>query len=720
MIDLDVKFQYEGEESPTLKRVRADIPAGKCVVLCGGSGCGKSTLLRCVNGLAPQFYEGELKGFCRINGRDTADMSVGDIGELAASVFQDPRSQFFTINSSTEVAFGLENHGVPQEEIRRRVDEAFSAFRLEYLKDRNVYGLSSGERQLVSILSAWAMDTDVILLDEPTANLDYAAIEELKGVLAELKRQGKTLLISEHRLYYLKELADEFWVMKNGGVERRFSAQEMAALPPQELGGLSLRTLDFSGITVQNTDAPRGAQILEIKDAAFSYSAKAQPVLRGASLTVREHEAVGLIGENGCGKTTLGKIIAGLYRPSRGTVCVNGRAMKPRALQKQTMFIMQEAEFQFFTNSVLNELKYAHRETQALDEKIEELLRDVGMWEYRDRHPFSLSGGQMQKLTLLTAYLSDKPIIVLDEPTAGLDAQSLESCCALIRRMQQEKTVLIITHDLELIARVCGRCICISGGAVSGEYPVRQNADIQAIRRHMESEFTRTAKPLPAKQRPCLLHPITKLLFWLAAIVVISTSDNSLVYAVYAALLVMAAADGWLITALAGGAAFAALWGLNALLPNTVMSFIMVLFPRIIAVGASMRTLISRGEAGRTLAALRCIHTPERLIMICAVVFRFFPVLSGDMKLLRQSIKTRGAYVTLSQKLRALPEYIELLTVPMALRVIRIAETLSASAEARGIDLRRRKSNYLSLRCTAWDVVFRALLAAAAAAGILL
>ena len=169
-----------------------------------------------------------------------------------------------------------------------------------------------------------------------------------------------------------------------------------------------------------------------------------------------------------------------------------------------------------------------------------------------------------------------------------------------------------------------------------------------------------------------------------------------------------------------GGASFGALWAANALFPNTVFSFTLVLFPRIIAIGISMRTLIGRNEASRTIAALRNMHLPERLIMIVAVIFRFFPVLSGDMKLLRQSIRTRGAFVTPWQKLKALPSYIEILTVPMALRVIRIAEMLSASAETRGIDLRIRKSNYIPLRFSAWDVVFCVLLTASVAAGLIL
>lgn len=258
MIDFEFEFQYAEEKTPALRQTGGSIPKGRCIVLCGGSGCGKSTLLRSINGLIPQFYEGELKGFCRLNGRDTAGLSIGEIGELAASVFQDPRSQFFTVNSSNEVAFGLENHGMPQEKIRRRVDEAFSVFHLERLKNRNVYELSSGERQLISILSAWALDTDIFLLDEPTANLDFAATQQLKNILLALKAQGKTLLLSEHRLYYLAGIADEYWVMADGEIKEKYTAEEANALSQERLHELSLRTLDLD-----NIDVPERAQLPE-------------------------------------------------------------------------------------------------------------------------------------------------------------------------------------------------------------------------------------------------------------------------------------------------------------------------------------------------------------------------------------------------------------------------------------------------------------------------
>lgn len=720
MIDFEFEFQYSEESTPTLRKVSGNIPAGRCVVLCGGSGCGKSTLLRCLNGLIPQFYEGELTGFCRLDGHGTADLSIGEIGELAASVFQDPRSQFFTVNSSNEVAFGLENHGLPQEKIRNRVDEAFRTFHLEHLKNRNVYELSSGERQLISILSAWAMDTDIFLLDEPTANLDFAATQQLRNILLKLKKQGKTLLLSEHRLYYLADIADEYWIMANGEIKHKYTAEKAKSLSPLQLHTLSLRTLDLEQITVsERPPQPENMpQALSVSNLRYEYGRKNRAILSDVNFSVCTHEIVGLVGANGCGKTTLGKLIAGLYHSTGGEISLFGKAQKPKQLQKQVLFIMQEAEFQFFTNSVLHELQYGHKITAEFEKKTETLLKSMDMWECRDRHPFSLSGGQMQRLTLMMAYLSDKPIVILDEPTAGQDAESLKRCAELIREMGKEKTVLIITHDLELIADACDRCIGLSGGHSDTEFFIRSQQDLQAVRRYMECFHpTKVSPPKQYKER---FHPATKLLYWLVLTIVISTSDNHLVYAAYAALMLLTAADGRLITALFGSASFGALWAANVLLPDTLFSFILVLFPRIIAIGISMMTLIGRNEASRTLAALRNMHLPERFIMIVAVIFRFFPVLSGDMKLLRQSIRTRGAFVTLWQKLRALPSYIEILTVPMALRVIRIAETLSASAETRGIDLKHRKSNFLSLRFSAWDILFFVVLTVSVVVGLIL
>ena len=727
MIDFRFDFRYDGEKEPALKNTGGTIESGKCIVLCGGSGCGKSTLLRCLNHLVPEFFEGELKGFYHIGGKDTDELSIGEVGELAASVFQDPRSQFFTINSSTEVAFGLENHGISRDAMRRRVDEAFAAFGLERLRDRNVYELSSGERQMISILSAWAMDTDILLLDEPTANLDFTAIRQLRDMLMTLKKQGKTMILSEHRLYYLQGIADEFWLVSDGQLQKRYTAEEFAALPEETYAQMPLRTQDLGKVKLSShldvTSQPGTASaVLNVDDLHFTYRKRSDELLNGISLQASCGEIVGLIGSNGSGKTTLGKLICGLVRPAAGSITFDGWRMKPKELHQNALFVMQETEFQFFTNSVMKELMYGHRAEPELEAKAERLLKKFGMWECRDRHPFCLSGGQMQKLSLMVAYLSAKRIVVLDEPTAGLDAESLRSCAELIREMRAEKLVFVISHDIELIAQICTRCLCISSGKVEREFSLTGDAQLRDLVSYMEQGFhmqsgTQPLRPAAAKGRAGRLHPAVKLLFCIVTMIVVSLSSNTLMFSVYAALVVMMIIDRWYAVAAAGGGLIAMLLGLNVLLDNTAVSFALVFFPRILAVGLSMYTMIGRNEAARTLAALRELHVPEKLIMICAVIFRFFPVLSGDMKLMRQSVQTRGVFTSLGQKLRSLPEYLEILTVPMALRVIRIAETLSASAETRGIDLKIKRSSYVSLRYGVWDVVSFIMLAAAVAAG---
>lgn len=719
--EFDIKFRYSEEKRPSLI-AQGGIEKGKCIVLCGGSGCGKTTLLRCLNRLVPTFYDGLLKGFCRLNGRDTGDMSIGEVGEIASSVFQDPRSQFFTVNSCTEIAFGPENFGVSGDEIIKRTDKAFSVFDMEKLRDRNVYELSCGERQLVSILAAWAADTDIMLLDEPTANLDHAAVERFSRMLLKLKSQGKTLILSEHRLYYLSGIADEYWVIDGGEIKHRFTAEEMNEKSIDELTEMSLRTTDLSLVEMKHREKPDGIAkfVFSVESIGFRYK-NGSDVLNGISVNAKQGEVIAIAGSNGCGKTTFGKIISGLLKPTSGGVLYNGEKMNTSEMKRNVMFVMQEAEFQFFTNSVINELRYGNKDREGSSEKTERLLKKTGMWEIRNRHPFSLSGGQMQRLSLMLAYLSPKPIVILDEPTAGLDAASLEGCGEIIAEMSREKLVFIITHDIELMARVCTRCICISDGKISFETELNSDNDLRSLTSYMDENFRLADNARTQKKKPAgRLDPRTKLLYWLTALTVVSSVSNPLVYAVSAAVFAMMLFDGFAALSLCGAGIFSLLLFMDKLFPGTVMSFIAVYFPRIISAGLVFCTLIGRDEAARTVAALSKCHIPERIIMICSVVFRFFPTLSEDMKLMNQSIETRGAFSSAFQKLKAFPEYIEIHTVPMALRVIRIAEALSASAETRGIDLKRKRSSCISVRFGVWDIVFTAILIATTIVGILI
>lgn len=721
MIDFKLNFCYEGENQSALQDVKGTVPSGQCIVLCGDSGCGKTTLLRSMNHLIPTFYEGSLKGYCRMKGQDINALSIGETGKLAASVFQDPRSHFFTVNSSTEVAFGLENHGVTQEKMKRRVEKAFAVFHLEKLKDRNVYELSSGERQLVSILAAWAMDTEILLLDEPTANLDFAAINQLREVLLSLKQQGKTLVISEHRLHYLTDIADEYWVMAQGEIREKRTAQELLALSDEQLSRLSLRTTNLAHLTLQVKQPISPCSetaVLSIRDVGFSYRRNESEILRHCFMRVHTGEVVGLIGSNGSGKTTLGKIVSGLLRADYGEINYNGKPANTRVLRKNSLFIMQEAEFQFFTNSVINELKYGHKDTPEICAEIERLLKRFGMWEYRNRHPFSLSGGQMQKLTLMLACLSSKPIIILDEPTAGLDAKCLKSCVALIQEMQKKKMILIITHDLELISQVCNRCICLSKGSIEQEFFLRDNASLNALMRHMNEHFLLSDNQRMFSQIPARCDPRTKLLLLFAAMVAASSTNLTFVFSIAAVTILLSFIERFYRSAFVQSGILILLVVLNGVFPSGIFSFFASFFPRFLVTWAGLETLIARNEAVKTLAAFRKFHIPEKLIMIFSVIFRFFPVISNDMKLMSQSIQTRGAFSRILEKIRFFPQYIEILIVPLSLRVIRIAETLSASAETRGIDLKCKRNSFVSIRSGIWDIVVLVMVVSAVITGL--
>ena len=584
-VDFKFDFTYNGVEKAALTDISGSVARGSCLVLCGGSGCGKTTLLRCINRLIPQFYEGKLTGFCLIDGKDISNFSIGEVGKLAASVFQDPRSQFFTTDSSSEVAFGLENHGLTSEEIIERVNYVYRESGLDKLKDRNVFELSSGERQLVAILSAWALNVPLLLLDEPTANLDYAAIEYLKELLKRLKSLGYTLIINEHRLYYLRDIADEYLLIEQGKLKARLSCERLLSLSENELAELSLRAIDLSALeytcAATETDIKK---YLELRGIQFGYN-RQDGILRDVCLKAETGEVIGIIGSNGCGKTTLGKLIAGLYKPTAGEICFGTNKLSKRELADNAIFIMQEAEFQFFTNSVINELEYGRTVTPELREIIKSLLIRSDLWEIRERHPFTLSGGQMQKLALLLAYLSDKPIVILDEPTAGLDKDSLQSCAELIAEMRKQKIVFIITHDLELISQSCTRALYISKGVIEREFDLLKGEFSKLfsyMRTHME--LTDNYRKGSKHNNQQLCDPRVKLIYLVVAVLISGSSFTYAVAGAFIASLVLCLYERHYKIAAISGAIFTALHILHLTFHGALTTFAALFFPKLLLI----------------------------------------------------------------------------------------------------------------------------------------
>ena len=458
MISIDrVSFGY-GEAQETLSQVSAAIAPGECVLLCGASGCGKTTVTKLINGLIPAFTPGcRLEGRVEVDGLDPGTTPMYELARKVGSVFQNPKSQFFNLDTDSELAFGLENEGRPPEEIRKRVSDTVDALHLQELQARNIFSLSGGQKQLLAFGSVYAMGPEIFVLDEPTANLDQDAIARLHDQIAGLKRQGRTVVIAEHRLYFLTDLIDRALYLRDGVLERTFTRKQFFALTDGEREALGLRTLIPAGCTLPAA-APGGAKEgLSVEGLTCAYR-KEPPVFQALSFSARPGEVVAITGPNGVGKTTLSRCLCGLIREQAGQIVLNGRPLNRKEQQKAAFCVMQDVNHQLFSDSVWGECRMSAPDVP--DSSLKGVLDSLHLLPFRERHPMSLSGGQKQRLAVATALLSEKPILIFDEPTSGLDYARMVEVSGVIRSLaQQGRIVLVVTHDQEFLQRACDRVL---------------------------------------------------------------------------------------------------------------------------------------------------------------------------------------------------------------------------------------------------------------------
>ena len=466
----DLCFQYEAAaQEDALRNVNLQIRQGECLVLTGESGCGKTTLIRCLNGLIPGFYEGKVTG--EIFMRDTSfeTLEQHEISSHISTVFQDPRSQFFAVNSTDEVAFGCENLSFSTEKINEYDEKAFSHLNIGKLKDRSIFQLSSGEKQRLAVASVYAMSTDVILLDEPTANLDEDAIQDIRKMLSALKAEGKTLIISEHRLSWLAGIADRYVYMAQGEIRQIWSAADVKQLSADELRQYGLRSFSEVSMLPRRDPPGNGEKELFCENLTVSYGR--QVILRDLTLRLTwgaHGKIIGVVGKNGAGKTTLAKALCGLLAPKDGSITLNGKKVNPKELCKNTYMVMQDADYQLFTESVFHEMQLADRKRHAKSHEadhreIAEILNRFGLEEYMERHPLSLSGGQKQRVTIAAALAAGADVLALDEPTSGLDGRNMQSLKDALREIKaQGKLILIVTHDTEFLNDLADQIVVVS------------------------------------------------------------------------------------------------------------------------------------------------------------------------------------------------------------------------------------------------------------------
>ena len=468
----NISFTYENAEEGTLNGISLKINPGECVLLCGESGCGKTTMIRIMNGLIPHFYDGELTGDASVDKLDIRNTPLEKISGKVGSVFQNPRSQFFCVDTTGEIAFGPENMGLPEKEIWERVHHAVEQLNIQELLNRNIFNLSGGEKQKIACAGVSAAQPDIIVLDEPTSNLDEAAIGMLKKVLFLWKKSGKTIIIAEHRLNWLSDLADRVIYMKNGKIADDLTAKVFFSKSREELNYLGLRSLKetfhyleantgLTPVDSWNSEKFACGENYILSNFYYKYE-KGKEALHLEPLEIPKHSVVAVVGHNGAGKSTFSKCLCGIQRGFKGNITINGKTYKGKKLKKLCYMVMQDVNHQLFTDSVLEEVSLGFANTPALS--AEEVLKKMDLLELKDRHPMSLSGGQKQRTAICSAYLSDRDILIFDEPTSGLDFKRMQETAELINEIRKEKTVFIVTHDMELVEKCCTHILHIENG----------------------------------------------------------------------------------------------------------------------------------------------------------------------------------------------------------------------------------------------------------------
>ena len=467
-----VSYSYPGGRQ-VLDDVDMDVTPGALTLVCGASGSGKSTVLRLLNGLIPNFHEGELSGRVLIDDEDVSSAPIERSGLRTATVFQNPASQFFTTTVADELAFAPQNYRVEAGEIRRRRAGALEELGIGDLADRDLRTLSGGQVQKVACAQALAQRTPVILLDEPTSNLDPRAIDDVRATIGRLKAAGRTLVVAEHRIYFLRGLVDEVVIMGRGRVVHRMAGEELWRIGEARRKELGLRALERPRLAVRpaglaaiaggpgrrpgaddavgngavdavdaDDAAGDGADGLLIENLQVERSGRL--VLDIPRLFFPAGAVTGVVGANGVGKTTLARAVCRLQRARRGArMSLGGRELR----SGRAFLVMQDVHRQLFTESVSQEASAPQ-------------LERLDLAALADRHPLSLSGGQKQRLVIATAIDQDARVLILDEPTSGVDHRHLVAIAAELRDLAREgRVVIVISHDVEFLNECADRVI---------------------------------------------------------------------------------------------------------------------------------------------------------------------------------------------------------------------------------------------------------------------
>lgn len=501
-------YQYPNKRNFALKNINLSIRQGEFILIAGKSGSGKSTLLYALNGLIPHYLNGTMQGTVVICGKDTRKFRIAELSRNVGMVFQNPDAQLFNATVEDEIAFYAENLAYPREKIRKCVEFALNAVEIDSYRNRTPYELSAGEKRKVAIATAVSIKPQILVLDEPTADLDAKGKKTILNIIKKLKETGMTIIVAEHDLDDIINHADRLILLDNGTIiadntpKKVFLTQNFSDIglkTPQTVEiALKLNENQNIPLTVEETITffkknlsriqyneevihqnnnkiivVKRAPVIEIKNLSFKYENK--NILDNINLVVNRGDFVGLIGPNGSGKTTLAMLLVGLLKLKKGKIQIDGISVKKgiKKIRKKIGFLFQNPDVQLFCDSVEFELMYGHKGHD--EELLEEVLSFMDLKKFQNSHPHTLSRGERQRVAIASILTLTPEILILDEPTSGQDWGHLEALMKLISDIHSNgKTIILITHDMRIVANYCNKVIILKDGIKYYEGAVRK------------------------------------------------------------------------------------------------------------------------------------------------------------------------------------------------------------------------------------------------------
>lgn len=442
------------DENQVVHAINLNVSPGECVVLTGESGSGKSSIINAVNGLGARYDNARMEGSIALDGDELTQKQIYEIAMLASSVFQNPKTHFFNVDTTQELLFFLENTGVPKKDMQERLQELLSLFPIAHLLNRSIFELSGGEKQILCLASAYISGCKLILLDEPTSNLDHTYIEILANMLRRLKERGITLLIAEHRLYYLREILDRLIHIEKGEIKHCYTQSEFTRLSTDELHALGLRSNVDEALSLPELPpyTIENCPTLRIDNLTLSFAKQCN--LHVSNLAFHTNYVYGIVGKNGCGKSSFIKSLIGVMKQSKETVFYQDKQCNKRKRISLSSLVMQDVNSQLFSESVEHELTLTQKDIS--EASLDSILEQLNIREFKNVHPMSLSGGQKQRVAIATSMVDGAALMYFDEPTSGMDYKNMLAISHCIQSLKNQKRIIfIVSHDVEFINITC-------------------------------------------------------------------------------------------------------------------------------------------------------------------------------------------------------------------------------------------------------------------------